>query len=149
MNGYEISTERERLDLDVIHGFLREAYWSPGVPRDVVERSFAHSLCFGLYAPDGAQAGFARAVTDRATFAWIADVFVLPEHRGQGLATWLMRTLLDHPDLRELRRVVLATKDAHGLYTGLGFGALARPERWMERPGVGVRRFTDPPHARP
>ncbi len=147
MNGYEISTDRERLDLDVIHGFLREAYWSPGVPRDVVERSFAHSLCFGLYAPDGAQAGFARAVTDRATFAWIADVFVLPAHRGQGLATWLMRTLLDHPDLQELRRTVLATQDAHGLYAALGFGPLARPERWMERPGV--RPFTDRPPARP
>ena len=117
------------------------------MPRAVVERSFAHSLCFGLYAPDGAQAGFARAVTDRATFAWIADVFVLPAHRGQGLAAWLMRTLLDHPDLQELRRTVLATQDAHGLYGELGFGPLARPERWMERPGV--RPLTDPPPARP
>jgi len=147
VNGYEISTDRERLDLDVIHAFLREAYWSPDVPREVVERSFAHSLCFGLYAPDGAQAGFARAVTDRATFAWIADVFVLPEHRGKGLAKWLMRTMLDHPDLQELRRIVLATRDAHGLYVELGFGPLARPERWME--GLGVRPFTDRRPARP
>jgi GNAT superfamily N-acetyltransferase len=131
VNGYEISTDPERLDLDVIHGFLREAYWSPGVPREVVQRSFAHSLCFGLYAPGGAQAGFARAVTDHATFAWIADVFVLPEHRGRGLATWLMRTVLDHPDLQELRRVVLATRDAHGLYLRFGFEPLPNADRWL------------------
>ena len=121
MNGYEISTDRERLDLDVIHGFLREAYWSPGVPRDVVERSFAHSLCFGLYAPDGAQAGFARAVTDHATFAWIADVFVLPEHRGRGLGIELVREAVErgpHADLSWH----LGTKDAHSLYERFGFG---------------------------
>ena len=131
MNGYEISTDPERLDIDVIHGFLQQAYWSPGVPRDVVKRSIAGSLPFGLYAPDGAQAGFARAVTDRATFAWVADVFVLEPHRGRGLAAWLMRTLLAHPDLRDLRRIVLATKDAHGLYLGLGFMPLPTPERWL------------------
>jgi GNAT superfamily N-acetyltransferase len=133
VNGYEISTDPARLDLDAIHGFLREAYWSPGVPRDVVERSLAGSLCFGLYAPDGAQAGFARAVTDRATFAWIADVFVLEPHRGRGLAKWLMRTVVEHPDLRDLRRTVLATRDAHGLYLGLGFEPLPTPERWLAR----------------
>jgi GNAT superfamily N-acetyltransferase len=132
VNGYEISTDPARLDLDVIHGFLREAYWSPGVGRDVVERSIAGSLCFGLYAPDGGQAGFARAVTDRATFAWIADVFVLEPHRGQGLAAWLVETVVGHPDLAGLRRVVLATRDAHGLYSSLGFGPLRRPEWWMQ-----------------
>jgi GNAT superfamily N-acetyltransferase len=147
VKGYEISTDPARLDLDVIHAFLRTAYWSPEVPRDVVERSLAGSLCFGLYAPGGAQAGFARAVTDRATFAWIADVFVLPEHRGRGLATWLMRTVVEHPQLRGLRRTVLATRDAHGLYAELGFGPLAQPERWMER--LNVRPLTDPPPARP
>ncbi|HEX3317683.1 MAG TPA: GNAT family N-acetyltransferase [Solirubrobacteraceae bacterium] len=140
MNGYEISTDPERLDLDAIHGFLRTAYWSPEVPREVVERSFRHSLCFGLYAPGGAQAGFARAVTDRATFAWIADVFVLPAHRGRGLARWLVGTALEHPELRGLRRTVLATRDAHGLYAHLGFTPLPRPERWMERrPGAEGR----------
>jgi GNAT superfamily N-acetyltransferase len=132
VNGYEISTDRARLDLDAIHGFLREAYWSPGVARDVVERSIAGSLCFGLYAPDGAQVGFARAVTDGATFAWIADVFVLEPHRRQGLARWLLRTVLEHPDLRELRRIVLATRDAHVVYGPLGFEPLRYPERWME-----------------
>ena len=133
MNAYEISTDPGRLDLDVIHRFLSQAYWSPGVPRDVVERSIAGSLPFGLYAPDGAQAGFARAVTDRATFAWVADVFVLEPHRGHGLAAWLMRTLLAHPDLRDLRRIVLATRDAHALYLGLGFVPLPTPERWLSR----------------
>ena len=131
MNGYEISTDPARLDLDVIHGYLRGAYWSPGVPRDVVERSIARSLCFGLYAPDGAQAGFARVVTDGATFAWIADVFVLEPHRGRGLGVWLMETLLAHPDLQGLRRTVLATNDAHGLYERFGFEPLPTPERWM------------------
>ena len=131
MNGYEISTDPARLDLDVIHGYLREAYWSPGVPRDVVERSIARSLCFGLYAPDGAQAGFARVVTDVATFAWIADVFVLDPHRGRGLGVWLMETVLAHPDLQGLRRIVLATKDAHELYERFGFVPLPTPERWM------------------
>jgi GNAT superfamily N-acetyltransferase len=132
VNGYEISTHPARLDVDVIHGYLREAYWSPGVVRDVVERSIARSLCFGLYAPDGAQAGFARAVTDGATFAWIADVFVLEAHRGRGLGVWLMQTLLAHPELQGLRRIVLATKDAHGLYERFGFVPLRTPERWME-----------------
>jgi GNAT superfamily N-acetyltransferase len=132
VNGYEISTHPARLDVDVIHGYLREAYWSPGVARDVVERSIARSLCFGLYAPDGAQAGFARAVTDGATFAWIADVFVLEAHRGRGLGVWLMQTLLAHPELQGLRRIVLATKDAHGLYERFGFVPLRTPERWME-----------------
>jgi GNAT superfamily N-acetyltransferase len=132
VNGYEISTDPALLDLDVVHGFLREAYWSPGVARDVVERSIARSLCFGLYAPDGAQAGFARAVTDGATFAWIADVFVLEPHRGRGLGVWLMQTVLAHPDLQGLRRIVLATLDAHGVYERLGFAALRHPERWME-----------------
>jgi GNAT superfamily N-acetyltransferase len=131
VNGYEISTDRARLDLDVIHGFLREAYWSPGVTRDVVERSIEGSLCFGLYGADGAQAGFARVVTDGATFAWIADVFVLEPHRGRGMGVWLMETVLGHPDLQGLRRIVLATMDAHGLYERLGFEPLPTPERWM------------------
>jgi len=131
VNGYEISTDPARLDLDVIHGYLREAYWSPGVLRDVVERSIARSLCFGLYAPNGAQAGFARVVTDGATFAWIADVFLLEPHRGRGLGVWLMETVLAHPDLQGLRRIVLATKDAHELYERFGFVPLPTPERWM------------------
>jgi GNAT superfamily N-acetyltransferase len=130
MLGYEISTDPARLDLDVIHRFLsEEAYWSPGVPREVVERSIANSLCFGLYAPDGAQAGFARAVTDRATFAYLADVFVLTEHRGRGLGVWLVEVVLAHPDLQGLRRIELTTVDAHGLYERYGF----RPVSYVQR----------------
>jgi GNAT superfamily N-acetyltransferase len=128
---YVVSTDRSRLDLDVIHEFLREAYWSPGIPREVVERAVAHSLQFGLFAADGAQVGFARAITDRATYAYLADVFVLPAHRGRGLGTWLVGCVLSHPELQGLRRWGLATLDAHGLYARFGFGAPAQPEIHM------------------
>lgn len=121
--GYRISTDRSELDLDAIHGFLKTAYWSVGVPRGIVERAIANSLPFGLYGPDGAQAGFARAVTDCAVFAYLADVFVLPEHRGLGLGVWLVRTVLAHPELQGLRRWYLATADAHSLYERFGFRA--------------------------
>jgi GNAT superfamily N-acetyltransferase len=120
-DGYEISTEPDRLDVEVIWGFLRTSYWSPGVARERVERQIAGSLPFGLYAPQGAQAGFARVVTDGAAFAWIADVFVLEEHRGRGLGVWLVETVLAHPDVAQVRQVVLATADAHGLYERFGF----------------------------
>src|ERR671923_1044617 len=128
---YLISTDRSRLDLDVIHTYLsEEAYWSPGVPRDVVERSIERSLNFGLYRGDE-QAGFARVVTDYATFAWLADVFVLDEHRGRGLGRWLVETALSHPDLQGLRRWILATGDAHGLYARFGFRQVASGSRFM------------------
>jgi GNAT superfamily N-acetyltransferase len=127
----EISTAPDRLDLDVVHGFLTASYWATGIPRATVERSLAGSLNFGLYR-DGAQIGFARFVTDGATFAYLADVFVLPDHRGQGLAKWLVGTALTHPALTGLRRVLLATRDAHALYAQFGFTPLARPERFME-----------------
>lgn len=131
--GYEIDTDAARVDVDAVHRFLsEESYWSPGVPRDVVERSLRGSLCFGLYAPDGALAGFARAVTDRAVFAYLADVFVLLEHRGQGLGVWLIETMLGHPELQGLRRVFLVTEDAHGLYERFGFGPPRSIERFME-----------------
>lgn len=137
----EISTDPTRLDLDVIHGFLARAYWSRGIPRAVVERSLRHSLCFGAYdgaAPGGAQVGFARVVTDYATFALISDVFVLESHRGRGIAKLLMRAILAHPGLQGLRRWMLATHDAHGLYRQFGFTPVARPEIHMEihRPGL-------------
>jgi GNAT superfamily N-acetyltransferase len=132
MEGYEISTDPERLDLDVIHGFLRTAYWCPGVSREVVERSIAHSIPFGVYAPDGAQAGFARVVSDRAVFAYVGDVFVLEAHRGRGLGVWLVETMLAHPELQGLRRWHLATGDAHGLYARFGFRA-SDPATMMDR----------------
>jgi GNAT superfamily N-acetyltransferase len=120
-DGYLISDDPGRIDLDVTWGFLRTAYWSENVPRDVVERAIANSLPLGLYDPAGAQVGFARVVTDRAAFAWIADVFVLEDHRGRGLGRWLVETMLAHPDLEGLRVVMLATADAHSLYEGYGF----------------------------
>jgi N-acetylglutamate synthase-like GNAT family acetyltransferase len=120
-DGYVISTDAERLDVDAIHAFLRQAYWSPNVPRDVVERSIDNSLNFGLYDRDGAQVGFARMVTDRAAFGYLADVYVLEPHRRHGLGKWLVETVLAHPDLQGLRRIVLGTADAHSLYERYGF----------------------------
>lgn len=120
-DGYTLSDDRARLDVDAIWGYLRGAYWSPNVPRDVVVRAIEGSLCVGLYDPDGAQVGFARAVTDSATFAWIADVFVLETHRGRGLGIWMVQQLLAHPRLQGLRAVTLATRDAHELYERFGF----------------------------
>jgi GNAT superfamily N-acetyltransferase len=133
---YAISTDPALLDVDLVHRFLsEEAYWSPGVTRDVVERSIAHSICFGLYrGRDQAreQAGFARVVTDRAAIAYLADVFVLPAHRGRGLGKWVIETVLSHPDLQGLRRFFLGTADAHSLYARYGFGPVD-PGRMMER----------------
>jgi GNAT superfamily N-acetyltransferase len=130
-DGFEVDTDQARLDLDVIHGFLRTAYWSTGVPREVVERSVRHSIAFGLYAPDGRQAGFARVVSDRAVFAYLGDVFVLREWRGRGLGVWLVECVLAHPDLQGLRRWHLATADAHELYRRFGFQESPAPERHM------------------
>lgn len=141
--GFEISTDPRRLDLDVVHGFLRTAYWCEGVPRDVVERAVKGSRCFGLYQ-DGRQVGFARVVTDRATFAYLADVFVLPEHRGQALGKWLVSVVLAHPHLQGLRRFLLATKDAHGLYAQHGFTPLGNPSRFMERHAPDAYGRADP-----
>jgi GNAT superfamily N-acetyltransferase len=128
---YEITSDRSRLDVKAIHAFLSEAYWSPGVPLDVVQRAVANSLCFGVL-DDGRQVGFARVVTDRATFAYLADVYILSEHRGRGLGRRLVATVLQHPDLHGLRRFLLATRDAHGLYAEAGFRPLTRPDRFME-----------------
>lgn len=128
---YEIDDDTARLDLDVVHGFVTTSYWAEGVPRDVVERSLANSLNLGLYH-GGSQVGLTRAVTDRATFAWVGDVFVLPEHRGRGLGHWMIGALLAHPDLAGLRRFMLATSDAHRVYAECGFVPLADPGRYME-----------------
>lgn len=132
-DGFEVDDDTDRIQFDVVHSFLRQAYWSTGVPRDVVERAAANSLVVGLYAPDGRQVGMARAVTDRATFAWIADVFVLPQHRGRGLGGFVVKALLEHHDLEGLRRMMLATADAHGLYRRHGFSDLTDPERYLVR----------------
>ena len=129
---YRISCDPKQLDLKVVHGFLRESYWAPNVSEDVVRRSIEHSLCFGVYHEE-TQVGFARVITDRATFAYLADVFILEQHRGRGLGQWLIETILSHPELSGLRRWVLVTRDAHDLYRKCGFRELQNPERFMER----------------
>ena len=130
---YTLSTDPAHLDIDLIYEFLStRAYWAKGRTRAAVERSIAHSLSFGLYR-QRQQIGFARVVTDYATFAYLADVFVLEAERGRGLGKWLIATIVDHAELQGLRRWLLATRDAHGLYQQAGFTLLSQPERWMER----------------
>lgn len=134
-NDFLISTDKSLLDLDIIHGFLsKESYWAMNIPRDVVERSIEHSLCFGLYHQQQ-QIGFAKLVTDQATFAYLGDVFVLESYRGKGLSKWLIESVHAHPGVQGLRRWVLATRDAHGLYEQFGWSVLSeelRP-RFMQR----------------
>jgi GNAT superfamily N-acetyltransferase len=140
MTGYDISDDPSLLDRDAIHAFLSQSYWSPGVSPERVDRAIDHSICFGVYA-DGRQVGFARVVTDRASFGYLADVYILEAHRGQGLARRLINQVMQHPDLQGLRRMLLVTRDAHRLYAAFGFQPLAAPDRFMEihRPLVGNR----------
>jgi GNAT superfamily N-acetyltransferase len=133
MGVLQVSTDKDRLDIGLIHRFLaHEAYWSRGIPRATVERAIAGSLCFGGYL-GGQQVAFARVVTDGATFGYLADVFVLPEHRGQGHARTLIASVMAHPQLQGLRRFSLATSDAHGLYASFGFAPPERPQTLMEK----------------
>lgn len=128
----ELSDDKTRLDVARIHGWLASSYWSPGIARDVVDRAIAGSHCLGAYR-DGAQIGFARMITDHATFAWLADVWIDEPARGEGLGRRMVGWFLDHPDFQGLRRIGLTTADAHGVYAALGFQALKRPDRYMER----------------
>lgn len=130
-DGYSLDDDPGRVDVDAVRDFLSTAYWSTNIPRELVAKAVEGSLVVGLYAPDGRQVGFARAVTDRATFAWIADVYVLESERGRGLGRFLVRSLLEHPDLQGLRRVMLATADAHELYRSYGFTDLADPSTYL------------------
>jgi GNAT superfamily N-acetyltransferase len=134
---YTITTDPSDVDIDAVHAFLTNAYWARGIPRDVMERAVAGSLPFSLFHGER-QIGFARVITDRATYAYLADVYVLEEYRGQGLGTWLIEVVVAHPDLQGLRRLSLVTRDAHSLYRKFGFAELATPEQHMEiaRPGV-------------
>jgi GNAT superfamily N-acetyltransferase len=131
---YTVSTDPSRLDIDLIHKFLsEECFWALGRPREIVERSVANSLCFGVYL-GAAQVGFCRLVTDYATFGWLDDVFVLPEQRGQGLGKWLVECVMAHPEVTGLKRVALATRDALSLYIDYGgFTPLHKPGHWLER----------------
>jgi len=131
--GFTISTDKSLLDFDAIYNYLNEeSYWARGIPAEKVKKAIENSMCFGIYK-DNKQAGFTRVVTDKATFAYLCDVFVLPGYRGVGLSKWLMQTITEHPDLQGLRRWSLATSDAHGLYKQFGFVPLSRPETWMEK----------------
>jgi GNAT superfamily N-acetyltransferase len=130
-DAFTVTDDPARVDLDVVHGYLARSYWARGVPRETVSRSIAHSLVFVLLYGD-TQVGFARAITDRATMAYLADVFVLEQHRGKGLGVWLMECVMAHPALQGLRVFRLATKDAHGLYERFGFRTPSHPERLME-----------------
>jgi GNAT superfamily N-acetyltransferase len=135
---YEVSDDRRRLDIAAIHRFISgESYWAAGISVNLLTRAVANSLCFGLYR-DGAQAGFARVVTDRATFGYLCDVYVEREHRGAGLGKWLVACVLEHPDLQGLRRIALMTRDAHDLYMPFGFRTMPESTRYLEihRPDV-------------
>jgi GNAT superfamily N-acetyltransferase len=127
---YQISTDPARFDVELIHKTLADSYWARNMPRQVLEKAIRHSLCFGVFT-HGQQVAFARVITDLATFAYLSDVFVVPEHRGRGVSKLLMRAILEHPELQGLRRFVLATKDAHGLYAQFGFEPLSNPTDFM------------------
>lgn len=137
-DGYRLSLDPADLQFDVIHGYLAQSYWSPGIPRDLVEKAARHSLVAGVYGPDGAQVGFARLVTDRATFGYLADVFVLEAHRGKGLSTAMVRALMDLPEVQGFRRLMLATRDAHGVYEKLGWSRVEDPGPFMQILRKGV-----------
>ena len=129
-DNFSISTDKSKLDISVIHDFLSRSYWSENIPVETVRKSIEGSMCFGVY-DNSRQVGFARMVTDNATFAYLADVFIIEEYRGRGLSKWLMEFILSHPELQRLRRILLATRDAHSLYKQFGFTAINNPDRFM------------------
>ncbi len=131
-NDYLISTDKSKIDVNAVHHFLSRSYWAEGIPIETVKRSITNSLCFGVYHNEET-VGFARVISDFATFAYLADVFILPQERGKGLSKWLMQVIIDHPQLQGLRRFTLATKDAHRLYAQFGFTLFDKPERWMQK----------------
>ena len=127
---FTITTDKEKFDVDVIHSFLTTSYWAEGISREIVRRSIEGALCFGVFE-NNKQVGFARMITDKATFAYLADVFIIEEYRGRGLSKWLMQVIMSHPDLQGLRRMILATRDAHELYKKFGFTPLNNVDRWL------------------
>jgi N-acetylglutamate synthase-like GNAT family acetyltransferase len=129
---YLLSTDKAKIDVQVVHDFLSQSYWAENIPLAAVKKSIGNSLCFAIYHHEKL-IGFARAISDFATFAYLADVFILPEERGKGLSKWLMETIMGHPQLQDLRRFILATRDAHSLYAQFGFTPFDKPDRWMQR----------------
>ena len=132
ISGYTISSETKDMDVAVIHGYISRSYWAKNIPLPTMKKAIQNSLCFGVFTDSGNQIAFARMVTDSATFAYLADVFVLEEHRGKGISKWIMKNIIEHPNLQGIRRMALATSDAHGLYKEFGFKALNSPESFME-----------------
>ncbi len=145
---FVVSTDPARLDLDLIHEFLKNCYWAKGIPRATVQRSIEHSLCFGIYHEKSgtvAQVGFARVISDFATVAYLGDVFVLDAYRGRGLSKWMMECITTHPSLQGLRRWILLTRDAHGLYSQFGFTPVKSPERYMELHRADIYEIRETP----
>jgi GNAT superfamily N-acetyltransferase len=142
-DGFTVSTDPERLDVDAVHEFLSRSYWAAGIPRQTLARALRHSLCFGLYEGER-QIGLARVVTDHATYAYLCDVYVLPERRGRGLGVWLMECVTAHPDLQGLRRFALVTRDAHALYRRFGFAEIQNPGRHLEIVRQGIYQQDSP-----
>jgi GNAT superfamily N-acetyltransferase len=139
-DGFLVSTDPKRLDIDAIERLLRGSYWAAERPRDVIERSLRNSLCLGLYdTRSGRQIGFMRVATDYATFAWLCDAIVEDRYRRRGLGSWMMQIVLSHPGVRDLARWLLATRDAHDLYGRFGFTAMSHPQRWMQRVATSSR----------
>lgn len=138
---FHITTDPAAVDLDAVHAYLSRSYWSEGIPRELVARAIAGSIPFSVFEGDR-QVGFARVITDRATFAYLADVYILEPYQGRGLGTWLVETIMAHPELQGLRRWSLVTRDAHALYAPVGFTPLAAPERYMEIARPGLYRVT-------
>ncbi|MGQ8367201.1 GNAT family N-acetyltransferase [Glaciecola sp. 1036] len=132
MQGYKISTQQNDFDFEFVYQFISQSYWAKNIPRETLQTAIENSLCFGLFENTGKQIGFARLITDKATFAYLADVFVIEEYRGLGLSKWLIQTIVSHPELQGLRRIMLATRDAHGLYARFGFKAIENPEMLMQ-----------------
>ena len=132
ISGYKVSSDLDEMDLSTIHSYISRSYWAKNIPLNTMEKAIKNSLCFGVFTDSGEQVAFARMVTDTATFAYLADVFVLEEHRGNGISKWLIKTILAHPNLQGIRRMALATSDAHQLYEKFGFKKLSSPESFME-----------------
>jgi len=130
---YLVSTDPARIDTTAVHAFLTTMYWCHGISKSLTEKALANSLCFGLYHQDKEQVGLSRVVTDYATYAYLCDVYVLEAHRGKGLGHWMVECIMTHPELQNLRRFTLATRDAHGIYAAFGFTPPKAPERQMER----------------
>ncbi|MGE6382538.1 GNAT family N-acetyltransferase [Shewanella baltica] len=132
MPTYSVSCDQAEMDFEVIHGFISNSYWAQGMPKALLRKALANSLCFAVLDGEAKQVAFGRLITDKATFAYLADVFVLESHRGLGLSKLMMTSIMEHPDLQGLRRIMLATRDAHGLYAQFGFNAVDTPETLMQ-----------------